>query len=395
MRSSRKLFSMCMVALFILTAAGIAFAGSQQITAKLNSGNYAQNADNFLVIFDRTGSMADQYAMQRKLDIEKGLAALFNATIPTVKLGAGLREIGQYNDTFVATNLDYGMTGYNRDALAKVVANMSDPFGNTPLDKAITAAGDDLKDVKGKIALVIFSDGLDMYGAPVVKAATDLKSKYGDRICIYTVQIGNDPAGAKILENIGKAGQCGVAVKGDSVANDPGMTAFVEKIFVAAKPPEQPKPVVKAPAPAPAAPAPAPAIAEKKAPAAAAAPEVKAEPVVEKIKLNILFDTNKAVIKPKYKGEVRKVADFMKKYPDTKATIEGHTDNVGKEAANVKLSQKRADAVLNMLVKTYKINKSRLKAVGYGPKKPVASNATAAGKQQNRRVEAAIEKAVK
>jgi OOP family OmpA-OmpF porin len=116
--------------------------------------------------------------------------------------------------------------------------------------------------------------------------------------------------------------------------------------------------------------------------------------VTETIKLNILFDTNKAVIKPKYKGEVKKVADFMKKYPDTKATIEGYTDNVGKDAANIKLSQKRADAVMNSLVKDYKIDKSRLKAVGYGPKKPVASNATAAGKAQNRRVEAVLEKTI-
>ncbi len=84
----------------------------------------------------------------------------------------------------------------------------------------------------------------------------------------------------------------------------------------------------------------------------------------------------------------------MKKYPDTKATIEGHTDNVGKEAADMKLSQKRADAVVKSLIKDYKIDKSRLKAVGYGPKKPVASNATAAGKQQNRRVEAVLTKKV-
>lgn len=390
MRSSGKLFSVCIVMLIaVFAAAGLAFAGSQQITAKLNSGNFVQNADNFLIIFDRTGSMANQYGFQNKLNIEKKLAALFNATVPDIRLGAGLREIGEYKDIFDNTNLDYGMTAYNRDALNKVIAGMSDPFGNTPLDKAITAAGGDLKNVSGKIALVIFSDGQDMFEKAPVAAATALKKQYGDRLCIYTVQIGDDPIGAKILESIVKAGQCGAAVKGDNVADDAGMTAFVEKIFVATKPPEQPKPVAKAPAPPP-----APMVAEKKAPAAAAAPEMKKAPVTETIKLNILFDTNKAVIKPKYKGEVKKVADFMKKYPDTKATIEGYTDNVGKEAANIKLSQKRADAVMKALIKDYKIDKSRLKAVGYGPKKPVASNATAAGKAQNRRVEAVLEKTI-
>lgn len=388
MRSSGKLFSMCIVLLIaVFAAAGFAFAGSQQITDKLNSGNYIQKADNLLIIFDRTGSMLDQYGFTRKLTVEKKLATLFNNTVPSVKLDAGLREMGEWNDNFDYTKLDYGMTAYNRDTVNKLIAKMEGPFGNTPLDKAITESGNDVKSASGKIALVIFTDGMDVDSTKVLKAAADLKGKYKDRICIYTVQIGNDAEGAKLLDKVAKAGECGVAVKGDAVAADPGMTTFVEKIFLAEKPPEPPKPVAVAPPPA--APAPAP-IAEKKAPAAAAA--VK-EPVVETIKLNILFDTNKAVIKPKYKKEVKKVADFMKKYPDAKASIEGHTDNVGKEAANIKLSQKRADAVVKMLVKTYKIDKSRLKAVGYGPKKPIADNKTAAGKQQNRRVEAVITKA--
>jgi len=386
MRSSSKLFSMCVVLLIaVFAATGLAFATSQQITDKLNSGNYVQKADNLLILFDRTGSMADQYGFKRKLDIEKGLATQFNNTVPDVKLGAGLRELGEYNDVFDTTTLDYGMSAYNRAALNNLIAKMSSPFGNTPLDKAIRAAGDDLKAVQGRSALVIFSDGMDMDIMFVTAAATALKNKYGDRICIYTVQIGNDAEGAKILESVVKAGVCGAAVKGDAVANDPAMTAFMEKIFLAAKPPEPPKPVVKAPPP--------PVVVEKKAPAAAA-PVVKKEAVVETIKLNILFDTNKAVIKPQYKGELKKVADFMTKYPDLNATIEGHTDNVGKDAYNKKLSQRRADAVMNSLVKEYKIDKSRLKAVGYGESKPIASNDTAKGKHENRRVHAVLTKTI-
>jgi OOP family OmpA-OmpF porin len=93
-------------------------------------------------------------------------------------------------------------------------------------------------------------------------------------------------------------------------------------------------------------------------------------------------------VKPKYNNEIKKVADFMKEYPDTTAIIEGHTDNVGKEAANVKLSQRRADSIKAYLVKKFGIDSSRIKAVGYGPNKPVASNATKEGKQKNRRVKA-------
>jgi outer membrane protein OmpA-like peptidoglycan-associated protein len=69
-----------------------------------------------------------------------------------------------------------------------------------------------------------------------------------------------------------------------------------------------------------------------------------------------------------------------------KLRINGHTDNVGKEPANVKLSQGRADAIKNYLVKKG-INKNRINSKGFGSKKPIATNTTDAGRQQNRRVE--------
>jgi OOP family OmpA-OmpF porin len=111
--------------------------------------------------------------------------------------------------------------------------------------------------------------------------------------------------------------------------------------------------------------------------------------------LMINFDTGKSNIRPRYYNEVKKVADFMKKYPDTKMEIQGHTDNVGKPALNKRLSQARANAVKNLLIKKYKVNAKRLTAVGYGPDKPIASNATKEGKAQNRRVQAVVQTSVK
>jgi len=103
------------------------------------------------------------------------------------------------------------------------------------------------------------------------------------------------------------------------------------------------------------------------------------------MKLNIEYDTDKAVIKPAYFPEVEKVANVMKKYPQIKGTIEGHTDSVGGAKYNLKLSQKRAESVVKMLVYKYGIDKSRLTAKGYGLTKPIADNKTAAGRQKNRR----------
>jgi OOP family OmpA-OmpF porin len=101
--------------------------------------------------------------------------------------------------------------------------------------------------------------------------------------------------------------------------------------------------------------------------------------------LNIQFDTDKAVIKPSYFKEVEKVANFMRKYPQLKGTIEGHTDNVGSAGYNLGLSQRRADSVVEMLVGKYGIDKSRLNANGYGLTRPLAENRTVEGRQKNRR----------
>lgn len=104
--------------------------------------------------------------------------------------------------------------------------------------------------------------------------------------------------------------------------------------------------------------------------------------------IDIQFDTNKSDIKPQYHNELKKLADFLKEFPDAKGVIEGHTDNVGKMADNLKLSQRRADSVRNYLTKTFGIAPERISAKGYGPEKPIADNKTKEGKLQNRRVEA-------
>ncbi len=119
-------------------------------------------------------------------------------------------------------------------------------------------------------------------------------------------------------------------------------------------------------------------------------PKLKVDEKVS-IQLNVLFDTGKAVVKPDFDSEIKKVADFMGNYPDVKAEIEGHTDNMGSEAMNISLSQKRAEAVSQVISAKFGIAASRLSAKGYGSSKPLADNKTPEGRSQNRRVIATIE----
>jgi OOP family OmpA-OmpF porin len=100
----------------------------------------------------------------------------------------------------------------------------------------------------------------------------------------------------------------------------------------------------------------------------------------------ILFDVNKATIKPESMGVINQISQLMKDNPDLKFEIGGYTDGDGDESANLKLSEQRAIAVQNQLV-SMGVESSRLTAKGYGESKPLDSNSTLEGKANNRRVE--------
>lgn len=104
---------------------------------------------------------------------------------------------------------------------------------------------------------------------------------------------------------------------------------------------------------------------------------------------DVLFAPGKADVGPGAQRSIDKLADFLKAYPKRNVMIEGHSDNLGNEDFNVKLSQQRADAVREVLV-ARGIAPQRIRTKGYGPKFPVVDNDSAAGRQQNRRVEVLV-----
>jgi len=103
----------------------------------------------------------------------------------------------------------------------------------------------------------------------------------------------------------------------------------------------------------------------------------------------ILFDTGKTALKPGAKSTLSKIAKQLQTDPSLKIAVEGHTDNVGSTATNQTLSEKRANAVRDYLVSAG-ISGDHITADGKGEESPIATNKTAAGRQQNRRVELVI-----
>lgn len=101
----------------------------------------------------------------------------------------------------------------------------------------------------------------------------------------------------------------------------------------------------------------------------------------------IYFDTGSDRIRPESTPTLKEIGTMLREHAELKLVIEGHTDNVGDAAANMKLSQDRAEAVRAYLLNTYSIAGGRLTAKGMGASKPAVPNTTAEGRQQNRRVE--------
>ena len=104
---------------------------------------------------------------------------------------------------------------------------------------------------------------------------------------------------------------------------------------------------------------------------------------------DVLFETGKADLKPSAVNDLTQLVTFLNKYPERTVAIEGHTDNVGSEDFNLGLSQRRAESVRSYLMRQG-IDGSRIETKGMGESAPVASNDTAGGRQQNRRVEVII-----
>ncbi len=112
--------------------------------------------------------------------------------------------------------------------------------------------------------------------------------------------------------------------------------------------------------------------------------------VLAKFTLTINFDFDKAKIRKSDREQMRKAVEFIKKYPSKKITLEGHTDSVGSEKYNMRLSLKRAEVTKNYLAKTGRVDAMRIGIQGLGEERPVASNKTKAGRAQNRRVDIII-----
>ncbi len=347
---------------------------AQDLNPKVRSGALVQKTDNFQMILDTSASMDEPFQWKHfaytspmkttGLEYEQHLARLFNDTIPNLKLTAGLRDFAgkRWLSRPFDTKLWYGMAPYSKEELGKAIYAVNTAGVESPLDLALDAATLDLKPLAGKSAVIIFSDGLEMPKAPA--SAQAMKAAMKDNICIYAVQIGTDPAGTALLNQVVKAGECGVLVNAKDVESAAGMAAFVERVFLGPPPPAAPAAAAPVVVPPPAAPVPA-------------APE-KLEA--------IYFDFDKYVIKPEGREALKRNAEWLQQHPDRKIVVEGNCDERGTNEYNMALGQRRADAGAKYLM-DLGIAKDRVSTVSYGEEKPICRESNEECWSRNRRAD--------
>jgi len=368
------------------TPKAVSTFNAQDLNPMLQGGEYLPKVDNFVVILDKSGSMGQLYKGQEKLCYAKEMVCRMNQTIPDIQLTGSLRIFGRlaiFCDQF--TKLLWGPAAYSKGAIDDALNKVGFSVGDSPLNQALDATAQDLKSAQGDIAVIIFSDANKEYMNYdlVKKSAAALKNQYGNRVCIYTVQIGKDLEGKKLLEQVAQTGQCGFCINADDIASSQGMADFVTKVFLKKAPPK-----------------PAPVVVEKivildsdgdgvpdnldKCPGTPKGARVNKFGcwVLD----NVLFDFDKSNIKPQFFYFLDEAAAVFAQNPNLNVRIEGHTDNIGTAAYNMKLSLRRANAVVDYLVKKG-IAKDRLTAEGFGFTRPVATNDTKEGRALNRRVE--------
>jgi OOP family OmpA-OmpF porin len=284
------------------------------------------------------------------------VAAMPERNAPALRQGGyAAGSIGFGGDERIRSPLapfDRGVLANTASSL-RILGEVGGFGGRTPFHNVMGESRVALTGMSQNSALVIFSDGMPDDDQAAFRSAQRLSAAYRGNVCIHTVQTGDSAEGAAFLAMLSRVTGCGTTRTAASVSDPAAFMKFVHDVFA-----------VRADAPPP-----------------------RIDPCGGVIRLRgVEFAFDRAQLIGASPVVLDAAVDELKKCPNRRVRVEGHTDSIGAEAYNPALGQRRADAVRSYLVNGG-ISAGRVTARSYGESKPIASNDTDEGRALNRRVE--------
>ena len=335
-------------------------------------------ADQSILIVDASGSTDRTKGFPQ----EKALVRSYVEGMPPGRYQSAMRVLGGREDAQLR------LETFDRYELRNRAEKLRWTGRETPLAAFFDEYVEILAKEPGRSVFVVFTDGVPTrYGKFIgteqtLKSAQRLAESRQQRICFHLIQLGQDPRGEALLSDIADLTECGSHRSIDDLDGTAALYAFQQSIYNGPPPPV----VVKQRA-----------ITDldgdgvddrfdrcPKTPRGARVDD-RGCWVIE----DYVFDTNSAQIRPEHIEQLQAVLNLLRQNQSLRIRLDGHTDNTGTAEYNFDLAEQRAESVRAFLVKGG-IQADRIKVRGFGPRRPIASNTTAEGRQKNRRVEISV-----
>lgn len=347
-------FTIALPIFLLLSLVPQAFAQQKtSITAGQQHNRYLQMADNFFIIYDPSTSMDVPYKQRglTRLEMEKKIIRESLASLPELNWQAGLYPhwkgglwLGGSPGAFKPY---YRLHNFDKKQYGQAIDQLPTESTGPPMLQIALMKLEHLLGIAGRTQVFLFSDGKDSriqgIPEPAPLAETKKLAKEYD-VCFTIISSAEGAAEKKLLADMAAVNSCSQVIDFDTVAEHP--EHLLGKLYMDG----------------------------------------------ENSFDNILFDFDKYVVKKEYKKTLNTVGTFLRKNPQTYAVLSGFTDNIGSEAYNVKLSERRAKSVRGYLRTKFHIGGKRLLPYWYGYANPVADNSTTEGRQLNRRVTITLRK---
>ena len=353
MRIRRVAFALLWAIVFALATTDLVQAAS----AMVDGGEevcLVRRADNFLILYDRSGSMAEKHngTIMTKMQGERKILLEKNATLPDMNWQAGIYSFTPAGEL---TNLVeyYPMQQYDKKNFSWTLIKMPlEPKGPTMLQAGLLKLDDVLSGLNGRTVVFLFTDGqhtpVDAFPAPGA-IARNIAKKHD--VCYGVINTGTKSQELATIASIASATPCSYSVGFDTLLGNPEwMTNALFEVT----------------------------------------DQSPCGDIIGHVFQNIHFDFDKDYLKPEYYQSLNDAAAVLRENPQTQIVLAGHTDSIGTKQYNMGLSHRRAAAVRDYLVNSAGVAKERITLSGFGFSEPIATNKTSEGRALNRRVQGII-----